>query len=95
MTKPSIVERVGSSLGPFNRVVSALTTRLVPQTSAQAACTVPGYVYCGSSYDECWDDYYFQAPGPAPARRIRYFARHLRDCELSSVTCNDGCKCAI
>lgn len=89
------VDRLSRRLGPLNRTITTLADYLAPTATAQAACAVPGYVYCGAAYDVCWDDYYCQTHGPAPARRIRYYARHLRDCGLNPVTCNDGCKCLI
>ena len=83
------VDRLGSRLGPLNRVVGALADRFVPQATAEAACST-GWTYC---YAECYTDAYCQSHGPAPDRRYDWYAPNRAGCADPTRSCNAGCLC--
>lgn len=88
----STVDRLGSRLGPLNRVVNTLVERLLPQAIAEAACNT-GWTFC---YSECDADTYCQRYYHLN-RRYDWYGRNRAECLAGNATraCNAGCACDI
>ncbi len=81
------MDRLGSRLGPINRVIGTLAERLLPQATAEAACG-SGLVFC---------DYDCGPPcGGGRVSRVSHYARSQQACDFGSyaqtcTTCGYGC----